>query len=83
MYVGSSGCEDGTHCLDLKCPLNKTTAKTFKEYKEVDTEKKLQGLCNHVEEFHNQINLHESLHTHEEGIAVYYEKPLLTVKRKW
>jgi hypothetical protein len=79
VYAGTNGCEDGHYCLDLKCSLNKTTAKTFKEYKEVDTDKKLQGLSRHIEEFRSQLGLH----TGEEGVAVYYEKPALIIKRKW
>lgn len=81
VFTNTNKCEDGEHCLDLKCPLNYTTAKTFKGYG-VNTEKKLQNLTKHIEDFHSEISLHESLNTREEGVAVYYEKPLLTVKRQ-
>lgn len=80
VYAGQNGCEDGTRCLDLKCPFNKTTPKTFKEYG-VNTTEKLENLSRHIEEFRSQLDPFD-IKIGAENEVYYYKEPMLIIKRQ-
>jgi hypothetical protein len=76
VYAGQNGCEDGTRCLDLNCPMNKAKPENFKQYK-IDTTEKLSNFSKNMQKFRSDLKLQ----INPKGGNYYYEKPLLIIKK--